>query len=124
MNPRESATKISILREKMTSKSKTATKAPEPVANNGTSQQSNLFISINTFDAEGRTIGERVVDLYHFGTRNWLQSHHWWAMHNGHSVETNVATPKQIDDYLAAGKAALAAKFNTAAVAAVEAVAA
>jgi hypothetical protein len=79
---------------------------------------SNLFISVKTFDAEGKTVGERIVDMYHFGTRNWLQNHHWWAMHNGHCVETNVATADEVTGYLAASKEALAAKFNTKAVAA------
>src|ERR1700761_9605846 len=50
--------------------------APEPPTSSG---PSNLFISVKTFDAEGKTVGERVVDMYHFGTRNWLQNHHWWA---------------------------------------------
>lgn len=79
---------------------------------NGNSQN-NLYISVKTFEnVEGRCIGERIVDLYHFGTRSWLQNHQWWAMHNGHSVEVNVATPDEIDAYLASGKAALAEKFN------------
>lgn len=73
---------------------------------------SNLFISVKTFDVEGKTVGERIVDMYHFGTRNWLQNHHWWAMHNGHCVETNVATSDEVTGYLAASKEALAAKFN------------
>jgi hypothetical protein len=92
----------------------TKTKAETP-ANSG---PSNLFISVKTFDAEGKTVGERIVDMYHFGTRNWLQNHHWWAMHNGHCVETNVATADEVTGYLAASKEALAAKFNTKAVAA------
>lgn len=75
---------------------------------------SNLFISVKTFDGEGKTVGERIVDMYHFGTRNWLQNHHWWAMHNGHCVETNVATQDEITNYLAASKEALVAKFNSA----------
>lgn len=73
---------------------------------------SNLFISVKTFDVEGKTVGERIVDMYHFGTRNWLQNHHWWAMHNSHCVETNVASQDEITTYLAASKVALAAKFN------------
>ena len=85
-------------------------KTEQAPANSG---PSNLFISVKTFDAEGKTVGERIVDMYHFGTRNWLQNHHWWAMHNGHCVETNVATPDEVTGYLAASKEALAAKFNT-----------
>lgn len=71
-----------------------------------------LFVSIKTFNAEGRTIGERIVDMYHYGTRNWLQNHHWWAMHNGHCVETTVATPAEVDEYMQSAKKALADKFN------------
>lgn len=82
-------------------------------ASNGNSQR-NLFISVKTFEAvEGKTVGERIVDMYHFGTRNWLQNHLWWAAHNGHCVETNIATDKEIADYMASGKAALAEKFNS-----------
>lgn len=73
----------------------------------------NLFISVKTFDGPtGKTIGERIVDMYHFGTNTWLQKHHWWAMHNGHQVETTVATPAEADSYVALAKVALAAKFN------------
>lgn len=90
----------------------TAAPAIEPSATtNGNSQ--NLFISVNTFNAEGKTIGERIVDMYHFGTRNWLQNHHWWAMHNGHTVECNVASDAEISAYLANAKTALAEKFNS-----------
>jgi hypothetical protein len=98
---------------------KTETNAPAAPNSSGpastNSGPSNLFISVKTFDAEGKTVGERIVDMYHFGTRNWLQNHHWWAMHNGHCVETNVATPTEIENYLAASKTALAQKFNKAA---------
>ena len=86
---------------------------PAAVAPADTKSPSNLFISVKTFEnVEGRSIGDRIVDMYHFGTRSWLQNHVWWAMHNGHSVEQNLATPDEIDTYLAAGKAALAEKFN------------
>lgn len=96
----------------MTSKSNAAPPAaPAPEATNGNPQ--NLYISVSSFNAEGRTIGERIVDMHHFGTRKWLQDHLWWATHNGHSVEINVATAEQIDNYLAAGKAALAERFNS-----------
>lgn len=74
--------------------------------------QRNLYISVKTFDVEGRTIGERIVDMYHFGTRNWLQNHLWWAMHNTAQVETTRATDDEIGAYMASGKAALAEKFN------------
>jgi hypothetical protein len=95
--------------------SKQVSKAPVQqvvTEQNGNPQQNNLFISVKTFDPQGRTVGERVVDMYHFGTRNWLQNHHWWAMHNGNCVETNVASAKEVDEYLASAKVALAAKFN------------
>jgi len=87
---------------------KTTGEQQAPVAQN----PNNLYISVQTFNPEGKDIGFRIVDMYHFGTRNWLQNHHWWAMHNGNCVETNVATPEQIEKYLAAAKTALADKFN------------
>jgi hypothetical protein len=73
----------------------------------------NLFISVKTFDIEGKTIGERVVDLYHFGTNNWLQKHSWWAMHHKATIEITQATPAEVDTYLAEAKAALVEKFNS-----------
>lgn len=99
---------------------KIATVANDPVINGNQSQngKNNLFISVKTFDSEGKTIGERIVDMYHFGTRNWLQNHHWWAMHNGHCVETNIADDAEIANYLKNATAALAEKFNAPAVAA------
>lgn len=85
--------------------------APAVTATNGNPQ--NLYISVFTFNTEGKTIGERIVDMHHFGTRKWLQDHLWWSTHNGHATEINVASPEQIDGYLTSGKQALAAKFNT-----------
>lgn len=73
---------------------------------------SNLFISVNTFDAEGKTVGERIVDMFHYGTRNWLQNHLWWAMHHNHQVECTVCTPEQSAEYVKSASLALAAKFN------------
>lgn len=95
---------------KQVTKSTTVTvSAPQAQA----TPQNNLFISIKTFDPHGKTVGERVVDLYHFGTRNWLQDHNWWAMHHGNTVEINPASPPEIEAYLEAAKQALAAKFNS-----------
>ena len=51
-------------------------------------QTKNLYVSVKTFDSEGKTIGERIVDMYHYGTAKWLQNHLWWAMHNDHCVES------------------------------------
>lgn len=86
--------------------------AMEPAENQQT-QANNLYISVKTFNTEGKTIGERIVDMYHFGTRNWLQNHLWWAMHHGACVETNIATDGEINAYLATAKQALADKFNS-----------
>lgn len=96
----------------MSKQVKTAAVASLAMAANSTPQANNLYMSVDTFDVAGKTIGDRIVDLYHFGTRKWLQDHTWWAMHNGHTVEINPANNDQIDAYLAAGKLALAEKFN------------
>ena len=83
---------------------------PEASASN---DPQNLYISVKTFDIYGHTIGERVVDMCHFGTANWLYKKHlWWAMCRGFQVEVNPATDDEIDSYIIAGKAALARKFN------------
>lgn len=74
-------------------------------------QNRNLFVTVNTYNQDGKQIGTRVVDMYHYGTRNWLQNHHWWAMHNGHTVETMVANDAEVDEYLENAKKALAQKF-------------
>lgn len=52
----------------------------------GTKQQANLMVVVDTIDAKGEKIGTRTVDMYHYGTRDWLYGHMWWAMHNGHTV--------------------------------------
>lgn len=84
-----------------------------PAANSTeTAKPANLFISVKTFDKDGKTIGERIVDQYHFGTRNWMQNHLWWAMHNSAEVEIKLATPEEIDAYVSSARAALAEKFN------------
>lgn len=88
---------------------------PPQNAANSSPQTKNLYVKVETFNVEGREVGTRIVDMYHFGTRNWLQNHHWWAMHNGHTVETRVATDDEVSAYLAAQKQLLADKFNKAA---------
>lgn len=96
----------------MSKQVKAASAAPLTApAVNGNSRN-NLYMSVDTFDTTGRTIGARIVDLYHFGTRGWLQQHFWWAMHNGHTVEVNVATDEQIATYIAAGTTKLAEKYG------------
>lgn len=72
-----------------------------------------LFIKVQTFNLEGREIGTRIVDMYHFGTRNWLANHGWWAMHNCHQIEQKIAEDDEVAEYLAVQKQALADKFNT-----------
>lgn len=92
--------------------SKSVKPAPVLVAVPSTSPQ-NLFISVKTFDGpSGKTVGERIVDMCHYGTRNWLSNHLWWATHNGHCTEIDLAKPEEIEAYLEAGKLALAGKFN------------
>lgn len=75
-------------------------------------QQRKLYIKVDTFNPEGREIGTRIVDMYHFGTRGWLQNHYWWAMHNSHSIESNPASELQVDEHMALQKKLLAEKFN------------
>lgn len=77
--------------------------------------QKSLYVKVTTTDytkQKGVKIGERIVDMYHFGTRNWFHSHMWWAMHNGHLVESETATAAEVDAYLAEQKQKLADKFN------------
>lgn len=49
-------------------------------------QGKNLMVLVETFDSEGEVVGTREVDMYHYGTRDWLSGHMWWATHNGHRV--------------------------------------
>lgn len=74
-------------------------------------QNRNLFVVVNTYGQDGKQVGTRVVDMYHYGTRNWLQNHTWWAMHNGCVVETQPANDAEVEEYLANAKEALAKKF-------------
>lgn len=91
---------------------KTTDEAQAPVAHSTNDQQRNLYVKVITFNAEGKTIGERIVDMYHYGTRNWLQNHLWWAMHNGHEVEVNTANDEDVQAYVAQATKELAAKFQ------------
>lgn len=75
-------------------------------------EQKVLFTKITTLDLKGKVIGERIVDMYHFGTRKWLHDHMWWAMHNDHIVEAQQASVTDIDAYLLAQRQKLAEKFN------------
>lgn len=97
----------------MTSKSKVTEAAQTPVQNSQ-NQQKNLYVKVITYDQEGKTIGERIVDMYHYGTRNWLQNHIWWAMHNSHEIEQKCADPQDVKEYVANAAKELAAKFQDA----------
>jgi len=96
-----------------------ATKTPETAntpATTAEGQPNQLFASVDTYNIKGDRIGHRVVDMYHYGTRNWLQNHMWWAMHNGHGVETQIATDDEVKEYITEQAGALAAKFNAPAI--------
>lgn len=59
----------------------------------GTKQQgSNLMVTVETVDSMGEIVGTRTVDMYHYGTRDWLSNHAWWAMHNGHTLTQRPVT--------------------------------
>lgn len=89
------------------------TVAAAQAVTNSTNTPQNLFISVNTFDgATGKTVGEQILDLFHYGTEKRLRKHYWWAMHNGHTVEQQPATLEQITAYLEMGKQALVDKYN------------
>lgn len=75
-------------------------------------QNKNLYVTVTVYDVKGKQIGVRVVDMYHYGTRNWLQNHFWWAMHNSHSVQVDTSTEMEIDEYMARQTAALQDKFG------------
>lgn len=79
----------------------------------GATKAPNLYFTVETFDRENKQIGSRIVDLYHFGTRDWLSNHQWWALHNGHTTESRPATADEITEYLDKAKLALAEKFNS-----------
>lgn len=83
----------------------------QPEAHNSTPPR-NVYASVKTFDAEGKTIGERIVDMHHIGTRDFLAKHLYWSTHKGHCTEINVATPGDIAAYLEKGRQELAAKLN------------
>lgn len=87
-------------------------KTPETTTVSPT-KASNLYFAVETFDRDNKKIGSRIVDLYHFGTRDWLSNHQWWALHNGHTVETRTASGEEINEYLDKAKLALAEKFNS-----------
>ena len=89
---------------------KTANEAPALAQVHGTPQ--NIYISVRTFDEQGKTVGERIVDLCHYNTRNWIAKHLWWSATHGYCTEVDIAKPQEIEAYLANGKLALAAKFN------------
>lgn len=77
-----------------------------------TTKVNNVYIKVITFDPEGKEVGFRLVDMYHYGTRDWLQKHLWWALvHHGYCVETNIAEPKEVDEYLARAEQALQQKY-------------
>lgn len=88
------------------------TPVAQSMANKGERKQ-NLFFSVKTFDGQsGKEIGDRIVDLYHIGTRDWVSNHVWWAMHNGHEVVQNVATDEEVAYYLRDQEKKLQEKFG------------
>ena len=71
-----------------------------------------LFVKVETYDKKGEKMGSRIVDMYHFGTRNWLQNHIWWAMHNEAGITQSVCSTAEVEAYMTEAKAKLAAQFN------------
>ena len=84
---------------------------PIVVAPNVAAAPKTLYVTISTYGQDGKQIGSRVVDMYHYGTRNWLSNHLWWATHNSCAVETVVASDSEVKEYLTAATSALAEKF-------------
>lgn len=84
--------------------------AAQRASNNSTSQ--NLYFGVQSFDKEGHDIGFRIVDLYHFGTRKWMEKHTWWALHNGHTLEIIPTTPDQVTAHVAKLAAELVEKYS------------
>ena len=82
------------------------------VENHSQTQTKSLYVTVNTYDAKGKQIGTRIVDMYHYGTRNWTQNHLWWAMHNNCTVETMPSTDAEVQSYISAGASELAEHFN------------
>lgn len=75
---------------------------------------SELYATICTYDQSGKQIGpHKVVDMYHFGTRDWVGKHLFWATHNNCIVEVQVSTEDEIEDYIASGVQKLAQKHNS-----------
>jgi hypothetical protein len=95
----------------MAIKSKTAQSVatPESQAAIPEGAQQNLYMSVKTVDAQGKSIGERLVDLYHYNTATWMRNHMWWARHHEYTVSV---TPATADEFLAFSKNSLAAKYN------------
>jgi hypothetical protein len=82
-----------------------------PAQNQSQTQTKSLYVTVCTFDKGGKTIGTRVVDMYHYGTRNWMQNHLWWAMHNSCVIETQVSTEDEVAEYVKVGSQALQEAF-------------
>lgn len=59
-----------------------------------------LYVVVNTYGQDDSQLGSRVVDMYHYGTRNWLINHTWWAMHNGHRVVQALANDEQVVEFI------------------------
>lgn len=98
----------------MTTKQVKVAVSQAPVATTNSTPPDNIFISVLTFDKEGRPVGERLVDMCHHGTEFWLyRKHLWWAMQHGYEVEIKPASAKEVDDYLIAGRQSLADRFNS-----------
>jgi hypothetical protein len=77
------------------------------------------FIVVRTFDPDGRPAkgpdgkspAERIVDMHHPNTFQWLQKHIWWASTNAHTVEVSPAGEQEVQEYLAWRAKELQEKF-------------
>lgn len=92
----------------MSSKAQAAVKVP---AQQPQAQSNHLYVKVTTYNTEGREVGTRVVDMYHYGTRNWLQGHMWWAMHHSNTVECLIADDGDVADYVKEQELKLLDKF-------------
>lgn len=96
----------------MSSKAQAAVKVPAQLQ-----QTQNLYYVVETYDTDGKQLdpGKRIVDLYHYGTRNWYHNHTWWALHHACTLDVRPADDNEVAEYVREQEIKLMEKFAKAA---------
>lgn len=90
-----------------------STEQSEPTPGNNPQNIKTRYVKVLNYEkGTGKTLGERIVDMFHIGTRNFIQNNLWWATSNGHDTEIVMVGDEEVGAYMAKRRLDLVDKFG------------